>query len=111
MSVIFLLLLAPLSAYAWKQKSHLMISEVAIDAAASKLPEFMNGAREHLIYNAYEPDRWRAEGRSPTADRTEGRPQSRLRSIRDHRKLRTPGERISKLARREDLNRARISRR
>jgi hypothetical protein len=38
---------------------------VAIDAAASKLPAFMNASREHLIYNAYEPDRWRAEGRSP----------------------------------------------
>ncbi len=42
-----------------------MISQLAIDAAASKLPEFMNAAREHLIFNGYEPDRWRAEGRSP----------------------------------------------
>src|SRR5262249_5927683 len=63
--VVFLLLAAPLSLYAWGPKGHLMISEVAIDAAAPKLPEFMNAAREHLIYNAYEPDRWRTEGRSP----------------------------------------------
>jgi hypothetical protein len=40
-----------------------MINRLAIDAASSRLPEFMNAARDQLIYNAYEPDRWREEGR------------------------------------------------
>ena len=61
---IILLFLTPLSAAAWGEKGHLMVNRVAIDAAASKLPEFMNAAREQIIYNAYEPDRWREEGRT-----------------------------------------------
>src|SRR5215510_15091650 len=59
-----LLLLAPLTAAAWGEKGHLLVNRLAIDAAASKLPEFMNAAREQIIYNGYEPDRWREEGRS-----------------------------------------------
>src|SRR5262249_34402995 len=59
-----LLLLAPLTAAAWGEKGHLLINRLAIDAAASKLPEFMSAAREQLIYNGYEPDRWREEGRT-----------------------------------------------
>jgi hypothetical protein len=42
-----------------------MINEAAVDAAASKLPEFMNTDREHLIFDANEPDYWREEGRTP----------------------------------------------
>jgi len=41
-----------------------MINRLAIEAAGPKLPEFMNAAREQIIYNAYEPDRWREEGRT-----------------------------------------------
>src|SRR5215471_697228 len=59
-----LLLLAPLSASAWGEKGHLMINRLAIDAAASKLPEFMSASRDHIIYNGPEPDRWRDEGRT-----------------------------------------------
>ena len=59
-----LLALVPLSAAAWGEKGHLMINRMAIDAASSKLPEFMTSAREQIIYNAYEPDRWREEGRA-----------------------------------------------
>src|SRR5215468_10808845 len=55
----FLLLLSPLTAAGWGEKGHLLINRLAIDAAASKLPEFMNAAREQIIYNGYEPDRWR----------------------------------------------------
>ena len=55
----FLLLLFALSAAAWGEKGHLMINRLAIEAAASKLPEFMNAAREQIVYNGYEPDRWR----------------------------------------------------
>ena len=61
----FVLLLLPISAAAWGEKGHLMINRLAIDAASSKLPEFMNAAREEIIYNGYEPDRWREEGRTP----------------------------------------------
>jgi hypothetical protein len=59
-----LLLLIPASAAAWGEKGHLMINRLAIEAASSKLPEFMNAAREQVIYNGYEPDRWREEGRN-----------------------------------------------
>jgi len=59
-----LLFTLPATAGAWGEKGHLMINRLAIDAASSKLPEFMNGAREQIIYNAYEPDRWREEGRT-----------------------------------------------
>ena len=60
-SVLFL----PVPAFAWGQKGHSIVNEVAIDLAASKLPPFMNAGREHLIFNGFEPDRWRIEGRSP----------------------------------------------
>src|SRR5262245_40519783 len=60
----FLLLVVPVSAAAWGEKGHLMINRIAIDAASPKLPEFMNAAREQMIYNGYEPDRWREERRS-----------------------------------------------
>jgi hypothetical protein len=60
-----LILVIPISVLAWGEKGHLMVSRLAIDAAASKLPEFMNAGREQLIFNAYEPDRWREEGRTP----------------------------------------------
>jgi len=57
-------MLVPLSASAWGEKGHLLVNRLALDAAASKLPEFMNGAREQVIYNGYEPDRWRGEGQT-----------------------------------------------
>jgi hypothetical protein len=59
-----LLLLAPLSASAWGEKGHLMVNRLAIEAATSKLPEFMSASREHIIYNGPEPDRWRIEGQT-----------------------------------------------
>lgn len=61
---IVLLLLAPLSASAWGEKGHLLINRLAIEAATSKLPEFMSASRDHIIYNGPEPDRWRSEGRT-----------------------------------------------
>jgi hypothetical protein len=64
-TLILSMLLAPSSLFAWGDKGHLMINRMAIDAAASKLPEFMNTDREHLIFNSNEPDHWRDEGRSP----------------------------------------------
>src|SRR5213592_3180568 len=60
-----LLLIMPFPASAWESKGHLMINRLAIEAAAAKLPEFMNASREQLIYNAFEPDRWRREGQNP----------------------------------------------
>jgi hypothetical protein len=64
-AAIVLVALLPIAAFAWGEKGHLMINELAIDAAASRLPEFMQAAKAHLIYNAYEPDRWREEWQSP----------------------------------------------
>jgi hypothetical protein len=63
-AVLVLLLILPASAAAWGEKGHLMINRAAMDAASAKLPEFMNASREHIIYNAVEPDRWREEGRA-----------------------------------------------
>ena len=54
----------PVSSAAWGEKGHLTINRVAMDAAETKLPEFMKAARQQIIYNAYEPDRWREEGRA-----------------------------------------------
>jgi hypothetical protein len=61
-AVTVMLLLIPGSAHAWGEKGHLMINRLAIETFASKLPEFMNASREHIIYNGPEPDRWRDEG-------------------------------------------------
>ena len=62
---ILLLLTIPISASAWGEKGHFMVNRLAVDAAAAKLPEFMKAGRDHLIYNSYEPDRWKEEGRTP----------------------------------------------
>ena len=63
-AVVVLLLLVPASVAAWGEKGHLMVNRLAIEAASAKLPEFMNAARESVVYNGYEPDRWREEGRT-----------------------------------------------
>jgi hypothetical protein len=65
LAAILLICLAPVVLSAWGEKGHLMINQVALDAAASRLPPFINAAREQVIFNAYEPDRWREEGRTP----------------------------------------------
>src|SRR5262245_61798222 len=62
MCTILALLLVPVSAGAWGEKGHLMINRLAIEAGAASLPEFMAAGRNQLIYNGYEPDRWRDEG-------------------------------------------------
>ena len=68
---IFFLLLAPLSAFAWGDKGHMMINRLAIEAAGPKLPDFMTASRDHIIYNAPEPDRWRDEGRTSVMNTTQ----------------------------------------
>src|SRR5215471_12391265 len=60
-----ILLLIPVVAEAWGEKGHLMINRLAIEKAGSELPEFMAAARNQLIYDAYEPDRWREEVNTP----------------------------------------------
>jgi len=63
-ATLLLVLCIPLSAAAWGDKGHLMVNRLALEAAASKLPEFMNSARDQIVYNGPEPDRWREEGRN-----------------------------------------------
>jgi hypothetical protein len=65
--LLLLVLLIPATIGAWGEKGHLMINRMAIDASASKLPEFMAAGRNQLIYDAYEPDRWREEAATPLA--------------------------------------------
>jgi hypothetical protein len=60
-----LLFLVPVTAGAWGEKGHLMINRVAMSVAGPSLPEFMNASRNTLIYNGYEPDRWREERNTP----------------------------------------------
>jgi len=62
---ILLIVFIPVSVSAWGEKGHLMINQLAMDVAAPKLPEFMNAAREQIIYNGFEPDRWRREEHTP----------------------------------------------
>jgi len=62
---ILLIVFIPVSVSAWGEKGHLMINRLAMDVAAPKLPEFMNAAREQIIYNGFEPDRWRREEQTP----------------------------------------------
>ena len=63
--IAWLLLTLPVTGAAWGEKGHLMVNRLAIDVAASKLPEFMAASRDQLIYNGFEPDRWREESQSP----------------------------------------------
>jgi hypothetical protein len=62
-----LILALPAAAGAWGEKGHLLINRLAITAAGPQLPEFMDAARDQLIYNSYEPDRWRDEVNTPMA--------------------------------------------
>src|ERR1051326_530598 len=62
---LLVLLLIPCYAGAWGEKGHLMINRMAVDKAGSQLPEFMAAGRNQLIYDAYEPDRWRDEYNTP----------------------------------------------
>jgi hypothetical protein len=61
----FLILTFPGFLAAWGEKAHLMINRLAIDRVAPQLPEFMKSGRATIIYNGYEPDRWREEANSP----------------------------------------------
>jgi len=62
---ILLIVFIPVSVSAWGEKGHLMINQLAMGVAAPKLPEFMNAASEQIIYNGFEPDRWRREEQTP----------------------------------------------
>src|SRR5437773_11482581 len=62
---ILLIVFIPVSVSAWGEKGHLMINQLAMGVAAPKLPEFMNAASEQIIYNGFEPDRWRREEHTP----------------------------------------------
>jgi hypothetical protein len=64
-TAILLLFLLPSKSSAWGEKGHIIINTLAIEAAASKLPQFMNAARNDLIYNGSEPDHWREEANTP----------------------------------------------
>jgi hypothetical protein len=61
---VLLILIVPASSFAWGPKGHFMVNRLAIEASASRLPAFMKAATSDLIYNAYEPDRWREETNS-----------------------------------------------
>src|SRR5215467_8131086 len=64
-ATLLILLLMPVHAHAWGEKGHLMINRLAAEKAGSQLPEFMVAGRNQLIYDGYEPDRWRDEVNTP----------------------------------------------
>src|SRR5262245_35406058 len=53
------------SVLGWGEKGHYMVNRLALDAAANNLPPFMRSSAAQLVYNAYEPDRWREEAGTP----------------------------------------------
>jgi hypothetical protein len=63
--VTFLVMLfVPQVAAAWGEKGHFMVNRLAIGSAGPVLPPFTQADRVQLVYNAYEPDRWRDEAGS-----------------------------------------------
>jgi hypothetical protein len=60
-----LLFLFPAKSSAWGEKGHVIVNTLAVEVTASKLPQFMNAARNELVYNGHEPDRWREETNTP----------------------------------------------
>jgi hypothetical protein len=59
-----LVLAIALSAAAWGAKGHAIVSRLALEISSSKLPPFVAAARDQIIYNGDEPDRWRQESRT-----------------------------------------------
>ena len=57
--------MVPSIVQAWGEKGHFMVNRLAIQASSDSLPDFMRESAGQLIYNAYEPDRWRDETGSP----------------------------------------------
>src|SRR5215831_15672161 len=64
-ATLLFLIWMPASARAWGEKGHLMINRLAIEKSGPQLPEFMAAGRNQLIYDGYEPDRWREEFNTP----------------------------------------------
>jgi hypothetical protein len=58
---LLLILMLPISSTAWGPKGHFMVNRLAIEDSASRLPSFMKAATNDLVYNSFEPDRWREE--------------------------------------------------
>lgn len=66
--LVVLLTLTPAGILGWGEKGHLMINRLAIQTAGPDLPEFMRRQSAQVIYNSYEPDRWREEAGSAMND-------------------------------------------
>src|SRR3954465_5767433 len=62
---VLLILMFPAPSTPWGPKGHFLVNRLAIEASASRLPSFMKAATNDLVYNAFEPDRWREEVNSP----------------------------------------------
>src|SRR5947207_10109892 len=58
---VLLILMLAASASAWGPKGHFIVNRLAIEASAAKLPPFMRVAANDVVYNGFEPDRWREE--------------------------------------------------
>ena len=64
-ATLIILLFLPAYVHSWGEKGHLLINQLAIEKASPVLPEFMAAGRNQLIYDGYEPDRWREEFNTP----------------------------------------------
>jgi hypothetical protein len=58
-------LLVPGVVGAWGERGHTLVNQLAIEVAANDLPGFMKAGSRQLIFNGYEPDRWRQESGTP----------------------------------------------
>ena len=59
-----MLLLSAMPLAAWGEKGHYIVNEAATMSLPTDMPEFFYQAFPQLVWNAYEPDRWKGAGES-----------------------------------------------
>jgi hypothetical protein len=52
--------------YSWGELGHYAINRAAFDKMPADVPPFFRAAGEKVVYNGYEPDRWRERHAEPT---------------------------------------------
>jgi hypothetical protein len=48
----------------WNENGHVIVNRLAIEVSAGVLPPVIGAKADQIVYEAYEPDRWRQEGDS-----------------------------------------------
>jgi hypothetical protein len=63
-AALLLCILPAASLFAWGEKGHYIVNEAATLTLPSDMPPFFYRAFSQLVWNAYDPDRWRGAGDS-----------------------------------------------